>query len=74
MKKLLSDLAAEKTAYQAYSIEHGIERIKIQIPLKEARSFEVAFNASIADGSDSKANLLAIVSAHGGSVRVKTKN
>ena len=73
MSKLLNDLAAEKTAYQAYSIEHGIERIRIQIPLKEARAFEKDFNAALSSGTDSKASLLEIVSKHNGSVRVKAR-
>ena len=62
----------DKKPYQAYTIEHGIERIHVQIPLKEARAFETAFAEATADGNDSKASLLQIVESHGGSIR-KTK-
>ena len=59
----------DKKPYQAYTIEHGIERIHVQIPLKEARAFETAFAESTAEGIDSKSALLDIVQAFGGSIR-----
>lgn len=69
MSKLLSTL--EKKPFQAYTIEHGIEKIQIQVPLKNARAFEVAFGAAIAEGIETKAELLKIMDAHGGHLRQK---
>lgn len=42
MSKLLSDLDAKagKTPYQTYTISHGIERIGVMVPLKNAAAFE----------------------------------
>ena len=46
MKSLLNDLSANagKTAYQTYTIEHGIERISVKVPLKNAKMFEQEFS------------------------------
>lgn len=59
----------DKKPYQAYTIEHGIERIQIRIPLKEVRAFEAAFAESTSNGDDHKDTLLALVEAYGGSIR-----
>lgn len=64
--KLLSDLNAGKQAYQLYTITHGIESIRVQIPIREARKFETAFNAV---RTDDRSVLLNIVTEHGGKVR-----
>lgn len=58
----------DKMPYQAYTIEHGIERIKIQIPLKNVPSFEQEFSTALTEGVDTKESLLKIVSAHNGSI------
>jgi len=64
--KLLSDLNAGKQAYQLYTITHGIESIRVQIPIREARAFEQDFQLN---ESDDRSVLLTIVSNHGGKVR-----
>lgn len=64
----------DKKPYQAYVIEHGIERVHIQIPLKEARAFEASFAESISNGDDTKNTLLSIVSEHGGSIRAAKRS
>jgi len=63
----------DKKPYQAYTIEHGIERIQIKIPLKEASAFETAF-AEALRAEVTKATLLSIVEAHGGSVRTQKRS
>jgi hypothetical protein len=67
MTSLLNML--DKKPFQAFTIEHGIERIKIKIPLKEVRTFEKTFALAIAEGADTKNELLQLVHACGGSVR-----
>lgn len=68
MKSLLTDLdaVAGKTAYQTYTIQHGIEQLDVLVPLKNAQVFEAAF---LAGADKSKAQLLEIVKAHDGKVR-----
>ena len=68
MKPLLNELDANagKTAYQSYTIKHGIERIKVLIPFKSASLFEEEFNA-VTDKT--KAALLAVVARHAGKTR-----
>lgn len=64
MTKLLNQLgAAPKTALQTYTIEHGIERIKVAVPLKEVKLFEERF-ARLENRS--KAAVLELVDSHGG--------
>jgi hypothetical protein len=63
---LLNNLG--KKPYQAYRIEHGIEVIRVQIPLKEARNFETEF-ADAQTAGKNKESLMAIVARHGGTVR-----
>lgn len=65
--KLLDNI--EKRPYQGYTIEHGIERIHIKVPLSNAREFETAIAEAIADGTPSRAVLLDIVAAHDGTQR-----
>ena len=42
MKSLLTDLDAisGKTAYQSYTLQHGIEKLTVLVPLKNAKQFE----------------------------------
>lgn len=63
----------DKKPYQAYTIEHGIERIQVKIPLKEASAFEAAFAAALC-ADISKTRLMAIVEEHGGSVRTQKRS
>ena len=71
MTKLLPNL--EKVAYQAYTIKHGIESIKIQVPLEHAKAFEKEFNKAVAAG-ESKDELLRIMNKHGGNIRLKHRD
>lgn len=68
MTSLLNNIG--KLPYQEYTIEHGVERIKIRVPLKEARSFEIAFDAAVSKNV-SKEGLLNVLANHGGSVRTQ---
>lgn len=65
--KLINDLEATvgKTAYQSYTIIHGIETIRALVPLKEVKDFEGAFNRS----SKSKEAILEIVKSHNGKIK-----
>lgn len=67
MTKLLNNL--DKKPFQCYTLEHGIEKIKIQIPLKEALNFENDFYTFIKEGSTSKKDLMEMVNSHGGFIR-----
>jgi hypothetical protein len=64
--KLLNDVNSKKQAYQLYTITHGIETIRVQIPIREVREFETNFQN--ADNKD-RSGLLSLVSKHGGKVR-----
>lgn len=68
MKSLLTDLDtyAGKTAYQTYTMQHGIEKLTILIPLKNSAVFENEF-AAISDKS--KSSLLEVVARHAGKVK-----
>lgn len=68
MKSLINqvDESATKTAYQSYTITHGIEAIKVLVPLKEASLFESEFNAVT---NKSKENLIEVVKRHSGKIR-----
>lgn len=68
MKSLLNELdaTAGKTAYQSYTIQHGIERIKVLVPLKNVQVFEAEFNATT---DKSKNALLEVVTRHSGKIR-----
>jgi len=61
------DDAVGKTAYQVYTIEHGIERIAVQVPLRNAREFEADFGTA---GTTDRAAILKMVAEHGGKVRI----
>lgn len=66
MKSLIQDLEAGKIAYQSYSFTHGIEKLTILVPLKEAAAFQTAF----ADCKDkSKKSLLEVVTRFAGKVK-----
>jgi len=68
MKSLLNQLneVAGKTAYQSYTIVHGIEQIQVLIPLTEAKDFEVSFNSTTDKTKDA---LLEIVRDHNGKIK-----
>ena len=69
--KLLNEL--DKKPFQAYTLEHGIERIKVKVPLASSRAFEAAFEKAISAGA-SKQELLELLTEHGGAIRtVKSK-
>lgn len=61
----------DKKPFQAYTIEHGIERIFVKVPLKESKSFETEFAEALSAGKDSKENIMAIVNKHNGSLHKK---
>ena len=65
MGKLLSsfDQPATKPS-QLYTIEHGIERLSVKVPLKEAAAFELQF----AQSDKSKASLASLLASLGGSI------
>lgn len=67
----MNEIFSDKSPYQAYTIEHGFERIKIQVPLKNVQAFEEAFAAKTASGDSSKAALLEVLGSVGGSIRRK---
>lgn len=64
---MLGDIG--KKPYQSYTIEHGIERVRVQIPLREIRAFEAAFNEALQEDKVPMATLLDVVKAHGGKLR-----
>ena len=68
MKSLLNELEANagKIAYQTYTIEHGIEKIKVLVPLKNASLFEADFHATTDRTKDA---LLEVVTRHAGKIR-----
>lgn len=66
---LLNNVAAleKKVPYQTYTLKHGIESIKILVPLKAAQVFEEEFKG-LTDRSKSAITLL--VEKHNGKVKV----
>lgn len=66
---LLNNL--DKKPYQAYRIEHGIEVIRVSIPLQEAARFEQEFAEAQAAGKN-KAGLMAVVTRCAGRIRKGT--
>ena len=68
MKSLLNDFEANigKTAYQSYTLTHGIEKIILLVPLKESKVFESDFAAST---SKTKEALLEVVRKHAGKIK-----
>lgn len=67
----MTDVSSGKIAYQAYTIEHGIERIMLKIPLQESKAFEREFYEALEAGKTNKAALMKIATKHGGSLRKK---
>lgn len=67
--KLLADFESKKIPYQGYAIQHGIETIHIQIPLRAAPAFEKAFREAIQDGVESRDALIHLAEEHGGKIR-----
>jgi hypothetical protein len=69
MSTLLNELSRPtKQAYQSYTLEHGIERIAVQVPLGEASLFEANFNQALKDGATDKSRLLDILKQLGASI------
>jgi hypothetical protein len=68
VKKLLSELEDGKvnTAYQSYTLRHGIETMQLLIPLAAAPLFEERFNGL---NNKSKKQILALVEELGGKAR-----
>lgn len=68
MSSLFNQVATgpAKTAYQTYTIKHGIEKISVLVPLIEAPAFEQQFNKL---GDRSKSALLKLVESFKGKVR-----
>lgn len=65
MGKLLNDLSAGvKKPFQTYTLEHGIERISIKIPLAEVEGFEAAFSKAKKD----KPSIMQLLAEFNGSV------
>ncbi len=65
MGKLLTTLdQPTKKPYQLYTIEHGIERLSVKVPLKEAASFEKQF----AQSDKSKETITNLLASLGGSI------
>lgn len=65
MGKLLSTIdQPTKKPYQLYTIEHGIERLSVKVPLQEAASFEELF----AKSDKSKQSILKLLETHHGAV------
>lgn len=67
MKSLLTDLNAvgDKTAYQSYTLQHGIEKMAVLVPLRNAKVFEEAF----AKADRSKSALLDVIAQHSGKIK-----
>lgn len=65
--KFLNDLeaAAGKIAYQSYTLSHGIERLTVLVPLKNATVFEEEFKAA----KKTKEALLEVVIRHAGKIK-----
>jgi hypothetical protein len=69
MTKLLSVLDAPgngPTAYQVYTLQHGIERLEIRVPIKNTQAFEQQF-AHIKDKK--KTTILSLVESVGGKIK-----
>lgn len=66
MSKLLQDLEKPKTvALQSYTVEHGIEKFRIAVPLSEASMFEEKFQNL---QTKTKAAITELVKASGGRI------
>ena len=68
MSKLLDQVSRgdTRTAYQTYTIQHGIESIKIQVPVSSVKVFEEQFSAF---KTKDKSVILHLVDQVGGKVR-----
>lgn len=60
------DKSVGKTAFQIYTIEHGIDRISVQVPLKQVPLFEQKF-LELQDKR--KSTIISLVVEVGGKVR-----
>jgi hypothetical protein len=67
LKNLIADLddRAGKTALQTYKIQHGIERIEVLVPVKNAAAFEAAMKQPI----KTRAAILEVLYAHAGELK-----
>ncbi len=67
MSKLLNDLSTgAKAAFQSYTLEHGIERLQVMVPLKQAPTFEKRFSEL---NTKSKAAVMQLIESCGGKVK-----
>ena len=68
MKSLLTDLdaVAGKTAYQSYTVTHGIETLTVLVPLAEAAVFEAEFAGA---KNKTKQLILEMVKRHSGKIK-----
>jgi hypothetical protein len=68
MASLLHQLQAVegKTAYQSYTVRHGIETFQVLVPVKQVKTFEERFAAL---GEKQKPAICSLVEAIGGKVR-----
>lgn len=68
MSRLINQLDSfkGKTAFQTYSIQHGIEQITVLVPVKQAKTFEEQFNNC---KNKQKANIIEMVELLGGKVK-----
>lgn len=64
---LFEEVNSGRTAYRQYIIEHGIERIQIEIPILKANAFEESFNKALKTTSI-LADLVQIVRAYSGEI------
>jgi hypothetical protein len=55
-----------KQAYQTYTIQHGIEQLKVLVPVKTVKTFEEQFS-KLKDKQ--KASIVTLVEAVGGKVK-----
>jgi len=65
---LLNNVAAleKKVPYQTYTLKHGIETLKVLVPLKAVPIFEQEFKEQ---GDKSKPAIMQLVEKHGGRVK-----
>jgi hypothetical protein len=68
MSRLLTQIATSKpkVAFQAYTLQHGIEKLSIVVPLAAAATFEQRFNA-LTDRS--KSSIISLIESVNGKVK-----
>jgi len=68
MTSLLNDFEATagKTAYQSYTLTHGIEKLTVLVPLTEVKLFEDEFFGAT---NKTKSSILEMVTRHSGKIK-----